>query len=128
MFKDKPAFGHGPKSFYKKCMEEKYNQTNAGCTTHPHNFYIQLLAETGIFGFSFLISTLFYFIYLIVKSFYFYFKLNRNFFSDYQICLLGGLLITIWPFSPNGNFFNNNLMILYGLQMGFFNRNIIRNE
>ena len=128
MFKDKPAFGHGPKSFYKKCKEGKYNQTSYGCTSHPHNFYIQLLAETGILGFSFLIGTLFYFIYLIVKYFYLYFKFNRIFFSDYQICLLGGLLITIWPFSPNGNFFNNNLMIFYGLQMGFLTRNINRNE
>ena len=45
---------------------------------------------------------------------------KNNLISDYNICLLAGVLITVWPFSPNGNFFNNHLMIFYSLTFGFF--------
>ena len=44
--------------------------------------------------------------------------------TDYQVCLLAGILITVWPFSPNGNFFNNWLMITYSLPVGFYLQSI----
>jgi len=125
MFLDKPILGHGPKLFRIKCEEPKYAQKIIfNCHPHPHNFYIQLLAETGIIGFSFLAGLFIYFIYLTFRHVKEYFKYKRAWFTDYQVCLLAGLLITIWPFSTNGNIFTNNLMLFYGLQMGFFRRNI----
>ena len=42
------------------CKDEKYATGVTPCMTHPHNFYIQLLAETGIIGFLFLFSALIY--------------------------------------------------------------------
>ena len=51
MFKEKPFFGHGVKMFRDYCAKpENFVATNE-CTTHPHNVYMQLLAETGLFGF-----------------------------------------------------------------------------
>ena len=61
MFIDKPLFGHGPKMFKFICDEEKF-KGDYSCSTHPHNYYFQLLADTGIFGFLFLISVFFNFI------------------------------------------------------------------
>lgn len=124
MFLDKPILGHGPNSFRIKCSNPLYAQGSSPCNTHPHNFYIQLLAETGIVGFLFLTGLFFFFIYLMIKYIFKYFIHKQKFLSDYQICLLSGLLITLWPITTNGNIFNNHLMMLYGLQMGFFRKNI----
>jgi O-antigen ligase len=124
IFLDKPIFGHGPQSFRIKCSLLKYQEGPYPCDIHPHNFYIQLLVETGVIGFSFLLGLFFYFTYLSIRQAIEHFFYKRSWLSDYQICLLSGLLITIWPFTTNGNIFNNYLIILYSLQMGFFRKKI----
>ena len=105
MFLDKPLIGHGPKSFRLICKNEKYQVGILPCSTHPHNFYIQLLAETGIIGFLFLLIALSYVIYTASRQLKTIMFRQKRFLSDYQVCLLAGILITVWPFSPNGNFF-----------------------
>jgi O-antigen ligase len=119
MFLDKPFFGHGPKSFRIKC--KTYDDGGIKpCDTHPHNFYIQLLAETGIVGFSFLFGTFVYFVYLTLRHIFDHLKYKKALLSDYQICLFSGLLISIWPITTNGNIFTNHLMLLYSIPIGFF--------
>ena len=49
MFMDNKLLGVGPKLFREYCLKDDY-YFNQGCTTHPHNYYIQLLAETGVIG------------------------------------------------------------------------------
>ena len=124
MFKDKPIMGHGPKMFRVKCVDKKYAIGISPCMSHPHNFYIQLLAETGIIGFLFLFCALLYVLYSALRQLKsIIFKQPRPF-TDYQVCLLAGILITVWPLSPNGNFFNNWLMVTYSLPIGFYLQSI----
>ena len=120
IFKDKPIFGHGPKMFRVKCKNEKYAVGISPCMTHPHNFYVQLLAETGFIGFLFLLTGLYYVLSISFKQFKSIIFKQKRPLSDYQVCLLAGILITVWPISPNGNFFNNWLMIVYCLPVGFY--------
>tara|TARA_B110000858_G_C17646413_1_gene400605 strand:- start:257 stop:751 length:495 start_codon:yes stop_codon:yes gene_type:complete len=120
MFKDQPLLGHGPKMFRVKCRDEKYATGITPCMTHPHNFYVQLLAETGIVGFLFLCSVLIYVLYVSLRQFKSIIFKQKRYLTDYQVCLLAAILITVWPFTPNGNFFNNWLIITYSLPVGFY--------
>jgi O-antigen ligase len=120
MFLDKPIFGHGPKMFRVLCKDEKYATGKTPCMTHPHNFYVQLLAETGIIGFSFLFSAFGYVLYCAYRQFKSIILRQKKYLTDYQVCLLAGILITVWPLTTNGSFFHNWLMIVYSLPVGFY--------
>mgnify|MGYP006078965501 FL=1 len=124
MFKDNPFLGHGPKMFRKKCSDPQYRFNSQSCTTHPHNFFVQLLAETGIVGFSYLFGCFFYVLYCAFRQIKSIVLKEERYLTDYQVSLLGAILITVWPFTPNGNFFNNWLMIVYCLPVGFFLQSI----
>ena len=128
MYKDKSILGHGPKMFRLKCSDPKYATGKKPCATHPHNFYVQLLAETGIVGFSFLIMTFYYVVYSVFRQFKSIVFNQKRYLTDYQICLLSSILISVWPFSPNGNFFNNWLAIVYSLSVGFYLHSIYSNK
>jgi hypothetical protein len=120
IFLDKPIFGHGPKMFRVLCKDKKYATGITPCATHPHNFYIQLLAETGIIGFSFLFIIFAYVLFCAYKQLKSIILKKNSYLTDYQVCLLAGILITVWPLTTNGNFFNNWLAIVYSLPAGFF--------
>ena len=124
MFKSQPIFGHGPKMFRVKCHNKDFAVGISPCMTHPHNFYVQLLAETGIVGFLFLLSILIHFMYISLIQFKSIIFKQERYLSDYQVCLLAGMMITVWPLSTNGNFFNNWLMIVYSLPFGFYLQSI----
>lgn len=118
MFKDKPLFGHGPKMFRIKCSDKKYQHDIYSCSTHPHNFYLQLLSETGLVGFTFFI--IFYF-FLIFKFLFYLFKSVNNKSEKYSFYFfISSLLLIFLPISTSGNIFNNWLSCQYAFTLGFF--------
>ena len=117
MFNDNIILGVGVKNFRNYCNLEKYKIDEASCTTHPHNTYIQILSETGIIGFLFIFIALVTFSYKIIKHF-FLSLFKKNYFSGFEICILSSISITLWPFIPTGNFFNNWLSIIYYFPIG----------
>ena len=114
---DNQIFGTGLKGFRNQCKKEKY-YIKGGCTTHPHNFYIQFLSELGFIGFfflslSFLILSLI--IFFRIKNFHF-FTLNKKIFNNEIMSILIGLYVYLFPLKTHGSFFNNWLSICFYLQ------------
>ena len=121
MFQDNILFGQGPNSFRYMCSKDKFKlENNLGCTTHPHNIYIQSLAEIGLVGFSFL-SFCFIFVYFnIIKKIISNYnqKLSNN--NFYIHILLVTISLSLFPLAPTGNLFNNWMSIIFYIPIGFF--------
>ena len=112
LFTKSPLFGIGPNNFRKECDDADVKVSKYSCSTHPHNTYFQLLAETGIIGFS-LIS--YVFLYFVVDSFksILYRKFDYGLFGFFLIKC--SFVINLWPLIPTGNFFNSWLGYIYFL-------------
>ena len=117
MFKAKPITGHGTKTFRENCKKPEYKYLNHpySCSTHPHNFYIQMAAENGIIGLTFL---LFLYI-LLIKDFLKNFFL-KNFKNKLLNLSVSSNLVMLWPLIPHGNFFNNWLSILIYFNLSIY--------
>lgn len=119
IFNDNKLFGIGIKGFRYECKKDKYFLNNPyACTTHPHNTYVQLLAETGIFGFLFVFIFYIYLGFLVFK-FIFYKKYRSEKYNYYKLLVIS-LVAQLFPLLPSGSFFNNWISITYFLTLAFF--------
>ena len=114
IFKDNKLLGIGPKNYRKICKNESYYLNEFSCSTHPHNYFLQILAETGFIGL-FLFSIIYLsFLYLFFLNFLQ--RDNKNFLPKYfLICCF---LVNFFPIFPSGNFFNNWNAIIYTFPLG----------
>jgi O-antigen ligase len=97
----------------------KFIEHKNGCNTHPHNFLIQILGETGLFGFLFYIYFLYKIIFFILKNLYFLYFKNKILKSQKYIYLVFACFINFFPFTASGNFFNSWLCVILSLPLGF---------
>jgi len=107
IYKNNIIFGSGAKSYREECKLINISS----CSTHPHNFFFQILAELGTVGIFFY---LFFYIFLIKK-------LINSFTSNnkYSILLIFALLFNFNPFFPSGSFFNSWLNCLLYFPLAF---------
>ena len=120
LFIENPIFGVGPKGFRYYCRSIQYNSKIGMCTTHPHNYLIQIISELGLIGIFFYTTSLFFVILNILKTN----KVTSKKFDHHKknLFTLSSIIILInfFPFSPSGNFFNNWLSIVNYYSIGFY--------
>jgi O-antigen ligase len=127
MFLDKPLNGHGYNSFKIKCEEyEKITQTNEGpfkgCSTHPHNAFLEILAEQGLVGLLLLNIIIFF---IIKRIFLINFK-NKD--IKVKFFLTGVLFLCFYfPLKPTGSLFSVWLgsvtFFVYSFYLFFLDKN-----
>ena len=99
-WKENKFFGGGIKSFITNCSKAKI----PNCVNHPHNYYLEILSELGLFGF-FLILIIFSIIFL--KSFIKKYFSSDNYDEYYIITpFIFLFLIEVFPIKNTGSFFS----------------------
>ena len=132
MFLDKPINGHGYNSFQTKCINyEEITNTNTGkfrgCSTHPHNAFLEILAEQGLMGFLILNVIIFYILNRILTL---KFK-NRE--IKIKFILSGVLFLCFYfPLKPTGSLFSVWLgsitFFVYSFYLFFLDKNKSNNS
>jgi len=106
LFKSNFYFGVGLKNYRVDCdyqVDPRPQHPAQFCSTHPHNFVLEILSETGFVGF--VIFSLF-FVLLIIQLSQIYKKFKKQNLL-FQLCL-GNILILfiyVWPIKTSGSFF-----------------------
>ena len=127
LFKENPIFGVGPKGFRHYCRSVNYNPEVGICSTHPHNFLVQISSETGLIGLTLYIYIICFLIFKLVKSL----NINTSLENKSSLIIISiGMLVILFPFLPSGNFFNNWISIInyYLLGIYFYSYNKVFNR
>ena len=117
VFKNNMFFGVGNKNYrVATCikLDEKNISTNKYiCSNHPHQIYVELLSEHGLFGSIFI---LFIFYKLIFSKFI----SNLNRINYIQIGSFTYIFLIFTPLIPSGSFFNDYGITLFGFNIAIF--------
>ena len=95
--------GGGIKSFHKSCQKSGISFNILNCSSHPHNYYLEILSEIGIIGLIILIiifSKIFYD--NLIKRNMFEYSLEKN---GLILPFIFLFLLEIFPIRTTGSFF-----------------------
>ena len=121
LFLDKPFLGGGIKSFRNNCIK-KVHLPNRVCESHPHNYVLEILNDTGLIG----ILLLFFLVANLLISNYKDYKNNEE--SKFQIsnwiylAIILSIFISFFPFKSTGSFFQHSTLFFYIYDFGYFFR------
>lgn len=101
IWKKNKIFGNGLKSFRLKCTYENYQI----CNTHPHNYFIEILVDTGLIGI-FLIYSIF--ILGLINFFNNYFSSKDQNTKLIFATFFLSIFLEFFPFRSSGSFFTTS--------------------
>ncbi len=108
IFEKNKFFGVGLKNFRNFCDNEDFNYQvhpnwqEKKCALHPHNFYFEILSETGLLG-------------MIILGSFFIISLIRFFKSKNNTLIVSSIIVLVYfiPFIPKGSFFTNWTALIF---------------
>ena len=126
LFLEKPIIGHGYKSFRVKCSETKIDKKLVepksnyrgyrGCSTHPHNYMLEILSENGLIGFLLFLTILLIILNKILKI-----RKYSKSQNQFLVISIGSLLLALmFPFKPSGSFLSTFNASIFFYLLGFF--------
>ena len=125
--------GGGIKNFRFYCHHRPKIEKNAKfiCNMHPHNYYLEILTETGIVGFG-LISIIF--LILLYKTFYKKYFTNTSIKDNNLIIpFIFLFIVEIFPIKSTGSFFTTGnstyLFLIMGILVGLLSKdNVLKKK
>lgn len=128
IFKRNIFFGIGNKNFRVECSKKDYDNPNylrseARCSTHPHQIYLEFLSEHGLVGTFIILYVIFYILIFNIRVFF----ANRNY---VHLASITFILSTFLPIIPGGSFFVSfdatifwlNFAVMNYFSLDYFNK------
>jgi len=106
-WKSNKIFGNGIKSFRVECHKIVEEQKRGLCSTHPHNYYLEVLIDLGIAGIILAMGIALAFIVFLVKN-YKVLKRENNLQNLFLLAAVISLLLEVFPFRSTGSIFTTN--------------------
>lgn len=113
VWKKNKIFGNGLRSFRIHCEYSK-NQT---CNSHPHNYFLEIMIDTGIIGLIIIYS---FFILSVFNYLKFYFNNTEKKFKLITAPFFLIILFEFFPIRSTGSFFTTNNAVVIFLILAFF--------
>ena len=107
MFLDNKIFGKGPNMFRFYCDNKKFNSGPKSCSTHPHNYHFQFLAELGLIGYVILLIFGGIIVGKIIKQFHYVFFKKKKYLDFNNLIFFIFLFSIFWPIITTGNVFGS---------------------
>lgn len=112
-WKNNKIFGQGLRSFPLKCKFGK----NEVCSSHPHNYFIEIMLDVGIIGLILIYSLIIYGVY----KYLIFFKIGEKF-TIITLPFFLIILLEFFPFRASGSFFSTgNSSIIFLILPILFN-------
>ena len=101
-------FGNGIKSFRIDCAKFLGVKKDRLCSNHPHNYYLEILTETGVVGLTISLVLAGMFLFFIYKNFKF---LSGNKLNNFiLVSAVVSLILELFPLKSSGSIFTTNDM------------------
>lgn len=116
LIKQNIFLGVGPNNFQNECKK-----ISNSCSTHPHNIYLELFVETGIFLFIVSFICYLYIFCFYIKNLFLHYK-SKVFTNESisKLFFLTSVIINFFPFIGTGSLFNNWFSIIIFFSLSFF--------
>ena len=115
-WKKNKVFGNGIKSFRVECRKILIEQKKGLCSNHPHNYYLEILADLGIIGLFLVMGIAYIFMIFLIRN-YKVLKKENNLENLFLLAAIISLFLEVFPFKSSGSVFSTNnttYMVLMG--------------
>ena len=103
LWEKRPFLGNGFRYYKNKCSSSLPVDKSQGCSTHPHNVYIEILSDYGVFGLTLFLG------FLISLSLGFF----RNIYNRKYIGIFITIVVTSVPFVTSQSIFSSYYGSIY---------------
>ncbi len=121
LFLDKPFIGSGIKSYRNQCSK-KLHLPNRVCESHPHNYVLEILNDTGLLGFLLIHYLVIYLLLNNYKDYKLSEKLNSKISNWIYLAIILSLFIQFFPVKSSGSFFSTYnsafIFLILGISFG----------